>query len=97
MTFNLRNRHFLKLEDFTSQETGFLLKLIACTPAERWEKGGFLPRMPNSQERLDLLLLTVAKTRRVQQDEIRFQGHRYIDTTLTAYVKEDTAHSVRPG
>lgn len=60
-----------------------------CTPTERWETGGFLPRMPDSLERLDLLLLTVAKTRRVQQDGIRFQGHRYIDPTLAAYVKED--------
>jgi putative transposase len=60
-----------------------------CTPAERWERGGFLPHMPDSLERLDLLLLTVAKTRRVQQDGIRFQGYRYIDLTLAAYVKED--------
>ncbi len=60
-----------------------------CTPAERWEAGGFVPRMPESLEQLDLLLLTVAKTRRVQQDGIRFQGHRYIDPTLAAYVKED--------
>jgi putative transposase len=60
-----------------------------CPPAERWERGGFLPRMPDSLERLDLLLLTVAKTRRVQQDGIRFQGHRYIDSTLAAYVKEE--------
>jgi putative transposase len=48
-----------------------------------------MPRMPESLEQLDLLLLTVAKTRRVQQDGIRFQGHRYIDPTLAAYVKED--------
>jgi hypothetical protein len=40
-----------------------------CAPAVRWEAGGFLPRLPHSLERLDLLLLTVAKTRRVQQDE----------------------------
>jgi len=60
-----------------------------CCPAERWEGRGFLPRMPDSLEQLDLLLLTVAKTRRVQQDGIRFQGHRYIDPTLAAYVKED--------
>jgi putative transposase len=58
-------------------------------PAERWESGGFLPRLPDSLERLDLLLLTVAKTRRVQQDGIRFQGQRYIDTNLAAYVKEE--------
>jgi len=60
-----------------------------CKPAERWERGGFLPRMPDSLERLDLLLLTVAKTRRVQQDGIRFQRQRYIDSTLAAYVKEE--------
>jgi putative transposase len=60
-----------------------------CTPAQRWEAGGFLPRMPDSPERLDLLLLTVAKTRRVQQDGIRFQGYRYLDSTLAGYVKED--------
>ncbi len=62
---------------------------IECQPAERWERGGFLPRMPDSLERLDLLLLTVARTRRVQQDGIRFQGQRYIDPTLAAYVKEE--------
>jgi len=60
-----------------------------CAPASRWEWGGFLPRMPDTLERLDLLLLTVAKTRRVQQDGIRFQGQRYIDSTLAAYVKEE--------
>src|SRR6266571_5868476 len=60
-----------------------------CKPQERWEAGGFLPRTPKSLEQLDLLLLTVAKTRRVQQDGIRFQGYRYIDPTLAGYVKED--------
>lgn len=58
-------------------------------PQECWEAGGFLPRMPDSLERLDLLLLTVAKTRRVQQDGIHFQGHRYLDPLLAEYVKED--------
>ncbi len=60
-----------------------------CQPAERWERGGFLPRMPDSLERLDLLLLTVAKTRRVHQDGIRFQGQRYMDINLAAFVKEE--------
>jgi putative transposase len=31
----------------------------------------------------------VAKTRRVQQDGIRFQGYRYLDPTLAGYVKEE--------
>lgn len=60
-----------------------------CMPAERWQRGGFLPRMPQSLEQLDLLLLTVRKTRRVQQDGIRFEGYRYIDPTLAGFVKED--------
>jgi putative transposase len=45
--------------------------------------------MPDSLEQLDLLLLTLRKTRRVQQDGIRFEGYRYIDATLAGYVKED--------
>jgi len=57
-----------------------------CRPAERWETAGFLPRMPKSLEQLDLLLLTVAKTRRVQQDGIRFQGYRYLDPTLACHL-----------
>jgi putative transposase len=58
-------------------------------PKARWEAGGWLPRLPESLEQLDLLLLTVAKTRRVQQDGIRFQGLRYLDLTLAGYVGED--------
>ena len=57
-------------------------------PQERWEAGGFLPRLPESPEQLDLLLLTVAKARRVHQDGIHFQGLRYLDLTLAAYVGE---------
>jgi putative transposase len=45
--------------------------------------------MPESLEQLDLLLLQVAKQRRVQQDGIHFQGQRYFDTNLAAYVGED--------
>ena len=58
-------------------------------PLQRWEAGGFLPRMPESLEQLDLLLVHVAKHRRVQQDGIHFQGQRYFDLTLAAYVGED--------
>lgn len=58
-------------------------------PHERWVAGGFLPRMPESLEQLDLLLLTVPKTRRVHRDGIRFSGLRYIDPTLAAYVGEE--------
>lgn len=57
-------------------------------PQQRWETGGFLPQMPRSLEQLDLLLLTVAQARKVHPDGIRFQGMRYIDPTLAAYVGE---------
>jgi putative transposase len=58
-------------------------------PQERWNRGGFLPQMPNTLEQLDLLLLTVAKSRRIRPDGIHFLGMRYIDPTLAAYVGED--------
>jgi len=57
-------------------------------PQVRWEGGGFLPRLPESLEQLDLLLLTVAKSRKVRPDGIHFQGLRYLDLTLAAYVGE---------
>ena len=58
-------------------------------PQERWEEGGFLPRMPESLEQLDLLLVQVARKRRVQQSGIAFEGSTYIDPTLAAYVGEE--------
>jgi putative transposase len=57
-------------------------------PGERWAAGGFLPRMPDSLEQLDLLLLTVAKPRKIHPDGVHFQGLRYLDPTLAAYVGE---------
>jgi putative transposase len=57
-------------------------------PQARWEGSGFLPRIPESLEQLDLLLLTVAKSRKVRPDGIHFQGLRYLDLTLAAYVGE---------
>lgn len=62
---------------------------IQSAPQARWEAGGFLPHLPDSLEQLDLLLLTVAKGRRVHPDGIHFQGHHYLDTTLAAYVGEE--------
>jgi len=58
------------------------------TPAERWSAGGFLPRMPDSLEQLDLLLLTVAQPRKIHPDGVHFQGLRYLDLVLAAYVGE---------
>lgn len=61
---------------------------LPMPPRVRWEASAFLPRMPDSLEQLDLLLLTVAKGRQIQRDGIRFQGYCYIDPTLAAYVGE---------
>jgi len=58
-------------------------------PRERWVAQGFIPRMADSLEQLDLLLMTVAKSRRVQRDGISFQGMRYVDPVLAACVGEN--------
>jgi putative transposase len=58
------------------------------TPPTRWAAGGWLPRMPDSAEALDLLLLTVATPRKVQRDGIRCHGLRYFSLTLAAFVGE---------
>ncbi|MFB4268751.1 Mu transposase C-terminal domain-containing protein [Nonomuraea sp. GTA35] len=57
-------------------------------PAARWAQGGFLPQIPDSLEQLDLLLLTVAKPRKVHPDGIHAFGLRYLDPTLAAFVGE---------
>jgi putative transposase len=58
-------------------------------PQQRWEAGAFIPRMPDSLEQLDLLLLTVAKRRKIHPDGIHFQGLRYLDPVLAAYVGDN--------
>lgn len=57
-------------------------------PITAWLADGWLPRMPDSLEELDLLLILVAKPRVERGDGIRFQGLRYVDTTLTAFAGE---------
>ena len=72
----------LTLPSLAAEFEGFLLReyhLMPHTsteapPQARWEAGGFLPQMPASLEHLDLLLMTVAKARRVHQDGIHFLG-----------------------
>ena len=58
------------------------------TPLECWEKNGFLPQLPESYEQLDLLLLTVAKARKVRNVGISFSGFKYQSHLLSAYVGE---------
>ena len=58
------------------------------TPISCWLGDGWLARMPDSLEDLDLLLVMVAKARIVRRDGIHFQGLRYIDPALAPYVGE---------
>lgn len=78
-----RLRRFLR-DDYHQRVHGD----TGAPPVARWEASGFLPNLPASLEQLDLLLLRVATTRLVRQDGIHFQGLRYLDLTLAAYVRE---------
>jgi putative transposase len=87
----------LDLQGFTRAFAHFVLheyhqtphSATGLPPQARWSANGFLPQLPVSLEQLDLLLLTVAKSRRVHQDGLRFQSLCYIDPPLAAYVGED--------
>jgi putative transposase len=57
-------------------------------PVGRWAGSGWLPRMPESLEQLDMLLLRVTRPRVVHRDGIRFEGQRYLALTLAGYVGE---------
>jgi putative transposase len=92
---NVRGEPSLTLTDLDRRFREFLRDYHArphgetkVPPQARWQHGGFVPRMADSLEQLDLLLLTVAKARKVQADGVRFQGMRYIDPVLAAYVGE---------
>jgi putative transposase len=59
---------------------------LGISPRDAWVADGWLPRMPESLEDLDGLLLTVPKNRTVQRDGIHFQGQRYLSPTLAPFV-----------
>jgi putative transposase len=92
-----RHKPSLSLERFEELFRTFLLETYhrrtsvttRAAPSERWEEGGFLPRMPESLEQLDLLLMQEVRARKVRRDGIHFQGLRYLSLTLAAYVGED--------
>ena len=91
-----RRKPTLTLPELEGRLRAFLLesyhhragKTTEMAPVARWEEQGFLPRMPDSLEQLDLLLMHEVRTRKVQSDGIRFQNMRYLSTTLAAYVGE---------
>ena len=87
----------LSLTEFEAHFKEFLLneyhqrvqKELGNAPQSRWEANSFLPQMPASLAQLDLLLLTVATTRRVRRDGIHFQRLRYLDLVLADYIGEE--------
>lgn len=100
----VRGKPTLTLAEFDAKFRGFLLDVYhrranaetKTPPAERWEANAFLPRMPDSLEQLDLLLIQVAKARQVRVDGIHFQNLRYISTTLAAYIGETVTLRLDP-
>jgi putative transposase len=92
-----RQKPRLTLERFEELFRAFLLETYhrrigeegRPPPSTRWEEGGFLPRMPESLEQLDLLLMQEVRARKVRRDGIHFQGLRYLSLTLAAYVGEE--------
>jgi putative transposase len=100
----VRGKPTLTLAEFDARFRAFLLDVYQrrenaetkMPPAERWQANGFLPRMPDSLEQLDLLLIQVAKARQVRADGIHFQNLRYISTTLAAYVGETVTLRIDP-
>lgn len=61
---------------------------IGGTPVATWRAAGWLPRLPDTLEALDTLLVMVARPRTVHRDGIRFEGLRFVAPTLAAYVGE---------
>jgi putative transposase len=92
-----RRKPSLSMEQFEERFRTFLFetyhrqrnKSLKTAPAARWEEGGFLPRIPESLEQLDLLLMQAVGARKVRRDGIHFQGLRYLSLVLAAYVGEE--------
>src|SRR5690606_30265981 len=71
---------------FIAEYTERIHREIGTSPKTAWIADGWLPRMPESLDELDGLLLTVPKHRTVQRDGIHFQGQRYLSPTLAPFV-----------
>ena len=91
-----QSRPQLTITEFTAKLEAFITQTYhhrnhgttGEAPIKRWSEGNFLPRLPENLETLDLLLMRVAKLRRVQRDGIRFKSNRYVEPTLAAFVGE---------
>ena len=92
-----RRKPTLSLDELEEQLRNFMIEVYSRTPVAEaelspsalWERGGFLPRMPDSLEQLDLLLIEEVRSRRIRRDGIHFQALRFLSLTLAAYVGED--------
>lgn len=63
-------------------------RAIGVPRVDAWRGYYRLSRMPATLKELDTLLIMVAKPRIVHRDGIRFEGLRYFDPALAAYVGE---------
>ena len=60
---------------------------IKMTPFDRWNTG-IIPRLPESEASLDLLLLPVARHYKIRRDGIHFQTNRFWSDEFLAYIGE---------
>jgi len=94
---NKQNVKLLTLEEFNLQFEDWLFleyhkkihSSTKATPIEKWNQPLFLPNMPESLIDLDLLLMTVRKTRIVRNDGIHLFGLRYLHPNLSAFIGEE--------
>jgi putative transposase len=95
----MRRQASLTLDQFERMFRTWLLgtyhqqrqRKIKSAPMARWQQGTWLPRVPESLEHLDLLLLRETTLRQVHQEGIFFHGHRYMDTALAGCVHDTVA------
>ena len=69
---------------------------IKESPQRAWSGNGWLPRLPETIDELNLLPLTVAKPRIVHRDGVHFLGLRYVSPLLAAYVGESVILRYEP-
>jgi putative transposase len=62
---------------------------IKMTPLEKWSVSGFLPRLPESLDALDLMLMKVSKPRTMRGEGIRFDNKRYSHEVLTESIGQE--------
>lgn len=62
---------------------------LKCSPLSRWQAALFIPRLPESEEQLDGLLLQGSKRRKVDTKGIHFENRRYQSVQLAGYVHQD--------